>query len=365
MIQRVTQQHALVVEESRATSVDLEQFRSHDRFSNFLSDLTETIPQRPNDELLTLVTSQAKQLWSLACEHVTSGVFDDRPLYWTRLKAQIIIRNAIATSSEQHGKYLSLLLSTFDWYSRGFDDLFSLDDNTTAPIILTGFDPFGLDNDIGQSNPSGVAALYLSSRSVGQQRVSTAIFPVRFRSFDLNLVEATLATRIAKCPRFLLTSSMGRKQFDLERFTSARRTSAALDNESESAVEGGKEPFKFQPESTEFLEYSLPTESMCAVDSDWLIRDNRNVRTVESGHLDAYELDEINAQTAVSGSGGGFLSNEIAHRVLWMKHQAGAHFPAGHLHVPKLQGYDEATAKNIAETVEKILGAGVDATLNA
>lgn len=363
MTYSIVQQYALDVEESRAKSVDLEQFQDFNRFSYFLKELSKEIETLPDCELGRALRNQAQRLWHMACDYVASGVYDDRPLYWTRLKAQLAIRRMVESSKRPYQYDLGELLSTFDWYSRGFDDLRSIDCNrATEDIVFTGFDPFKLDINIRQSNPSGVAALYLAGRSLLDRRIVSAIYPVRYHSFDAGLVEETLSTRFGGGTCFVMTTSMGRAQFDLERYTSSRRTSTAMDNESKKASGSGSEAPKVPPESSEFLEFTLPVGSMLSIESHWPVRENRYVGTEENGFFDAYDLEAINTQTATSGSGGSFLSNEISHRVLWIKQQSGRQFPAGHLHVPQVQGYDEAMEKQIAKTVEQILHAGVSAT---
>lgn len=363
MTYSIVQQYARDVEESRAKSVDLEQFQDSNRFSYFLKELPKEIETLPDFDLDRAIRNQAQRLWLMACEYVANGVYDDRPLYWTRLKAQLAIRSVVESSNRPHERGLRELLSTFDWYSRGFDDLRSIDCNrTTEDIVFTGFDPFKLDINIHQSNPSGVAALYLAGRSIHDKRVLCAIYPVRYHSFDSGLVEATFSSRIKSGSRLVLTASMGREQFDLERFTCSRRTSEALDNESTRANTPSSNTNKVIQESPEFLEFSLPTKAMSSVRSDWSVHDNHRVATQESGSFDASDLEEINLQTATSGSGGSFLSNEISHRFLWLKRQSGKQFPAGHLHVPQVHGYNEVTEKKIAESVEQILYAAVSAT---
>ena len=280
MTYAIVQQYAREVEESRAKSVDLEQFQDYNRFSDFLKELSKEIETLPDFELCRTIREQAQRLWRLACEYVASGVYDDRPLYWTRLKAQLDIRSMVESSNRPHEHDLRDLLSTFDWYSRGFDDLRSIDcKGTTEDIVFTGFDPFKLDLNVDQSNPSGVAALYLAGRSLLEHRIVSAIYPVRYHSFDAGLVEETLSTRVGGGTCFVMTASMGRAQFDLERFTSSRRTSTAMDNESKKARASSSEAPKVPPESSEFLEFTLPVGSMLSIESHWPVRDNRYVGT--------------------------------------------------------------------------------------
>ena len=50
--------------------------------------------------------------------------------------------------------------------------------------IFTGFDPFGLNTNVQQCNPSGAFALPLNRVKIGNFRVKSMIFPVRYTDFD-------------------------------------------------------------------------------------------------------------------------------------------------------------------------------------
>ena len=61
----------------------------------------------------------------------------------------------------------------------------------------------------------------------------------------------------------------------------------------------------------------------------------------------------------MQGSGGGFLSNEVAYRSLLLQQRLGARFPLGHLHTPTVRGYDEAVERAIVEQIKRILAAAL------
>ena len=126
-------------------------------------------------------------------------------------------------------------------------------------ILLTGFDPFRLDAEIGQSNPSGLAALMLDGTLVAGLRVRSAILPVRYADFDAGIVENTMGEHFAAGLDLAVTVSMGRDAFDLERFPGRRRSTTEPDNRGESG--GGSATDPLPPpglEGPEFLEFSLP-----------------------------------------------------------------------------------------------------------
>jgi hypothetical protein len=114
-------------------------------------------------------------------------------------------------------------------------------------------------------------------------------------------------------------------------------------------------------EGPEFVEFSLPAAAMAGVDGRWPVRDNREVTTLERGTFRAGSLDELRDVTAVSGSGGGYLSNEISYRSVLLARTMGAVVPIGHLHTPRVTGYDPAMEADIVAEIRSILVAGVEA----
>lgn len=112
-----------------------------------------------------LITDYSSQLWLNAKQRiVTTKNYDDRELYWARLLSSKIIRSVkpkfTLSVAEQNN-----LLTQLEKGSRGHNDL-SFTQGSTKKIILTGFDPFLLDKNINQSNPSGVAALLLDGQVI-------------------------------------------------------------------------------------------------------------------------------------------------------------------------------------------------------
>lgn len=286
----------------------------------------------------------ARRLWQRACQDVQQGrCFDDRPLYWARLKLLGRLQDSGSAAQAERA-------------SRGFAG--ATDDQPSA--LVTGFDPFHLQRDIGQSNPSGLAALALDGTTVAGCIVRTAIFPVRFRDFDEGFVEQALTPIFRRSPRLVLTVSMGRDRFDLERFPGRRRSATREDNDGRHG--GGSDTKPTAPahlDGPEFLEFSLPATSMQEAPGRWEVRDNRRVRTLERGLVNAGSFAELSADTAVEGSGGGYLSNEVAYRSLLLQRQLGARFPLGHLHIPAVRGYDEAMEREIVDQIRRILAAAL------
>lgn len=284
----------------------------------------------------------ANELWSIAVDDVGSGQLDDRPLYWSRLSMQ--------QSLQQHR--LSDRMRAFEWHSRNSWEL-QIPSRGTE-VLLTGFDPFDLDTRISQSNPSGVLALALHGQQVADARIASMIFPVRYRDFDNGCIERCL-TPALKSPtlQLVVTVSMGRNRFDLERFPARCRGAMQPDNEGV-VVASAQEQLQPSIDGPEYLEFTLPARQLgLETNAEIAVADNCVVETVERGRIEASSLTELAGCQAISGSGGNFLSNEIAYRSLLLRRVLGSQVPMGHIHVPRIEGYDAvAIAKSFRQFVE-------------
>ncbi|MCY4142994.1 MAG: hypothetical protein OXG08_04795 [Gammaproteobacteria bacterium] len=284
---------------------------------------------------------------------------DDRPLYWARLSARVLLRVWAANLPSQRNGLLDNQLQTLEFSSRtsrGGEKLGNRR-NGIPSILLTCFDPFKLDANIGQSNPSAAIALTLDGENIEGYGMETLVFPVRYADFDARIVEQLCSPCFIEGPRIGLTISMGRDQFDLERFPGLRRSSEAPDNAGLLGPVAGKTT-PCIADSSEFVEFSLPAGPMCKVKGRWQVRDNRKVSTVEKGELVATSLSQLDGLTAISGSGGGYLSNEIAYRTRVLQQKLGVEFPLGHLHVPSIEEPDpNVLSKMVAQTRDLIRAA--------
>jgi pyrrolidone-carboxylate peptidase len=305
-------------------------------------------------------------LWRDAASRVhrdLEGAGDDRPLYWQRLTT---LRDARGNCPRA--------IAAFEAASRGFADVI-FDAGSEVKVLVTGFDPFLLDRDVTQSNPSGVAALYLddlrtevdaggSRRSV---EIQSIVVPVRFQDFDDGLVEREIVPLALRNEvDLLVTISMGREAFDLERFPGRRRSASAPDNRN--VLTGGSAERPVLPRlgeaplaGPEFVESTLPIAAMLAVKGPFEVRDNRVVTTLEEGTFEAASLEALDGRTAVRGGGGGYLSNEISYRVLNALRAEPDAPRSGHVHTPRIRGHDPASIAAIVRQIEAmILAAAAD-----
>ena len=370
---------SLTVEEARISKLRELHPEVADRYSDIVNQAKSSFDHAGDYEAMRLLTHHTgKRLWEAAKRTVAEqAILDDRSLYWSRLSLTAYLRAsefAVPLSSNQRISLIERLENS----SRGRDSI-EFTAGAVKKILVTGFDPFLLDKHIDQSNPSGIVALNLDGQTLtyGQAsaEIQTAIFPVRFEDFDAGeveqLIEPLLKTRQVD---MIVTVSMGRTDFDLEHFPGRRRSSGSPDNLN--VYSGGDETKPKIPllngaviDGPEFLEFSLPYRAMQQVILDakqdankqqgevsypYLINDNRTITTLD-GTFEAKTLAELKDATAVRGSGGGYLSNEISYRSVRLAHKYHPLIPTGHIHTPRLERYDAKQLKTISDQVTEMI----------
>jgi len=310
-----------------------------------------------------LIKRYGNQLWLLAKEKInSSNNADDRSLYWTRLLSSRVMR----TVSPQFAitpPQLDSLLSMLEQGSRGRTDL-EFSKGAMKKIILTGFDPFLLNRNINQSNPSGVAALMLDGKVIKYYgitaEINTVMIPVRYEDFDQGTIEALLAPYYAlNNVDMVVTVSMGRKEFDLERFPGKRRSVTAPDNLD--IVFGGTQVAPKIPylqgkllSGSEFVEFSLPVAQMQLASGPYKVIDNHQITTLEKTYKPE-KLSELDNKVAVNGAGGGYLSNEISYRSIRIRNIIGSSIPTGHIHTPRIKQFEPEIESKIVEQIRAML----------
>ncbi|GIU18262.1 hypothetical protein TUM4644_04510 [Shewanella colwelliana] len=336
------------------------------RYQAMVDNLDSKYRQQSDELIMTqMVARQGERLWQQAVRDVQSGGQDDRPLYWSRL--------AMKTQLKQHKPAFNIadwqrtiLLNAVEKASRGFSNIQFADD-VQIRILLTGFDPFFLDRNIDQSNPSGLTALALDGYKFmvngKQAQVETVMIPVRFADFDQGIIESLLTPIYRdKSVNAIFTVSMGRDDFDLERFPGRQRSAAAPDNLNvlTGASKSSPKPPMFDGKTLngpEFVEFSLPVKAMQSVKGQWQVNDNHKVTTLAKGEFEASSLLELQSATSVEGSGGGYLSNEISYRAVLLQQQFNSPIPVGHIHTPRVGSYDAITEQAIVDQVKAMVEA--------
>ena len=292
---------------------------------------------------------QGLQLWEAATARAQGRqqpgdlpLTDDRPLYWARLQLTKAVRQW-TPSFELGADQRAELLATLERSSRGQDSIRFT--GTTKRILITGFDPFLLDQDIRRSNPSGSAALALDGTVVrtasGLARIETAVFPVLWDPFAQGVVEQTLLPHLGQVDMFATVSQGRPGRFDLERFN-GRWRGGFPDNDNASSI--GVIPIPdgvptVEP-APEFVPTTLPYADIIAANTGrFAVFDNTSVVEIPAGETDPVTNPDgpTPGSVALEGSGGDYLSNEIAYRATLLRDALGLQIPGGHLHTPVLQ----------------------------
>ncbi|MEW6991509.1 hypothetical protein AADZ91_12565 [Colwelliaceae bacterium 6441] len=311
--------------------------------------------------LTQLVIRHCEKLWKEAGKSFKQiHRFDDRSLYWARLQMSKALKlssgyKALLPMQKQK------LLWQFELISRGKNDV-KFDKNTDKKILITGFDPFFLDRNIDQSNPSGVAALALDDLTLssnGQSvEIESLIVPVRFADFDQGMIETLLSPYYDQVD-MIITISMGRNDFDLERFPGLRRSADAPDNVN--IFTGATRTNPIKPlhkgkalSGNEFVEFSLPVKAMKKATGKYEINDNRTVTTLTKT-FEPISLSALISQTSVQGSGGGYLSNEISYRSILLRNKLNPVLPVGHIHTPRINAYQADKSEHIVKQIKQML----------
>ena len=356
----------LDVEEARIATASETIPEVVNRYQAFTRDLSEKYHQQTNElELTQIVAHQGQRLWQQAVRDVQSGHLDDRSLYWGRLALRELLKTqkpSLTLADWQQG----ILLDAVEKSSRGFSDV-NFKNDAQIKILVTGFDPFFLDRNIDQSNPSGLAALALDGyrfKVNGKQaQIESAMIPVRFADFDDGMIESFLTPFYRdNSVDMIFTVSMGRDDFDIERFPARNRSADAPDNLN--VLTGANKQSLIAPKfngtslnGPEFVEFSLPIKAMQSVKGPWKVNDNHTVSTLKGGEFQASALAQLENSTSVEGSGGGYLSNEISYRAILLQQQFNSQIPVGHIHTPRIAAYDVEVEANIVNQVKQMIEA--------
>ncbi|MGB8192146.1 MAG: S8 family serine peptidase [Chitinophagaceae bacterium] len=372
-----------------------------DQFSKLVNDFRTAVLAVPNNaaakaSLQTHINNFAPKFLQRGREIVNANGHanpDDRPLYWARLKALVILKGhpyLLQTIEEAEG-----LIQLFDSKSRGWGAVsFAGAPAGARRVLLTGFDPFGLNKALGgdnflQNNPSGVAALFLHGKTIVHNGktgfIQTAMIPVRYRDFDNKNVDGFFGPFFVTPNQVdtIATMSQGREfRYDIERFMAKYRNPALTDNE---GVLGGEplyyvpggQPGDVVPETDnsllpEFIETTLPVASIVpgtfanaqvifnqAWDAQGLPDPDRGDSAPGSGNTPTPPAPAAGA-ISVQGSGGNYLSNEICYRVALQRVKHGSAIKTGHIHLPILQNlvtqdFDKAAFSAFVTRMEEIM----------
>jgi len=375
LLSNTTYAKQLTVEELRIENATIKMPEVMKTFTTNIDDFKHAWQEADSYQKAKNITIlHAQKLWLDAKNKVQSAAtLDDRPLYWARLLASKVIRSN-SPSFELSMQQTQALLTLFEQGSRGQMDL-EYTQATHKKILLTGFDPFLLDKNINQSNPSGIAALKLDGQVITYQgitaEINTVMIPVRYKDFDEGLIESLLAPYYAlNNVDMIVTVSMGRKEFDLERFPGKRRSVTAPDNLN--ILSGGTKEAPIISKlhnkplpGEEFVLFSLPIKQMQLAKGPYKVIDNHKVTSIDESlkpkDIEPHTLSQLNGHIAVNGSGGGYLSNEISYRSIRLRDQLNSNIPTGHIHTPRIQQFEPEIEAKIVQQIRTMLELSLEA----
>jgi pyrrolidone-carboxylate peptidase len=333
-----------------------------------------------------LVRLRGAVLWQTAVERAqgtrwmgTIERYDDRPLYWARLMGTRDLRQwrpAFPVSDEER----ATLVRAFEYAARGvFSTEFPGRTGVTR-VLVSGFDPYQLNNEIRRSNPSGASVLQLDGTRyrVGNKlvQIEAVALPVTWSGFDAGIVEEAfgphLVAESTQRADLIMTISQGlRGTMNIEQWAGAWR-GGGLDNNNEGEAElvppaaGWPQP---QPQP-EFIETTLPVAQMIAAGTTpWPVRLNPQICEWAAGDrpnpsgITCHDEGPTPGSQASSGGGGDYLSNESMYRSNRLRLAHGATDVAGgHLHISALVYpfdplvvLDQAFAADRAQTIEQTM----------
>jgi len=276
---------------------------------------------------------------------------DDRPLYWARLAGELEIARVAPAYRTWSEDARAKVLAAFDRSSRGIESTAFArgESGRSQQVLASGFDPFTLDRNIRQSNPSGATALAMDGRVVqtakGPVEIQTVVFPVLWEPFAQGTVERAFLPHLVPGKRDVdtaITISQGRAgRFDLEVWNGAHRGTFP-DNDRVSVNETIPIP-KDVPHADpqpQWTRTTLPVEAMkAAVPGTFPVNINRIITEIPAGSTaPVTREDPTPGSTAVAGGGGDYLSNESAYRTTALRDALQADTKQGHIHVPVLDG---------------------------
>lgn len=338
-------------------------------FVNEITDLSTGLSKARNlVALQSVVNNSGVSLWQAAtarAQALSGGDLDDRPLYWTRVRMIEEIRNFAGRISVSASRRQQLI-DSFESASRGRSTIdFSTAISTQKKILISGFDPFGFNVPLTSSsgsnqtildaNPSGSAVLALDGEQVSGSGgtsgfIQGVIFPVRYTDFDQGMIENLFTPFLngTQPVSMIMTISQGGGSFDIERWAGRNRSATLPDNAG--VPSGGSSAVPVVPPGIaggpEFLETQLPHSAMSSVPDTHLNQHGRSPGLGVQG-------------PSVTGTGGGFLSNEIFYRVRLLQTNIGGsmvNLPVGHLHVPT---EDDMPVSTIVDRIKAIISAAL------
>ncbi|MFC4495788.1 pyroglutamyl peptidase [Streptomyces ovatisporus] len=347
----------LTVEERRSAGPVPEEILRRSGFDSVASRFTRALcGANSYRQAREIVERHGQRLWQRAVERAQGrgpaggdlSRVDDRPLYWARLGMTGALRQW-QPGFELSDARRTALRDRLEHSSRGHDAIGFPGgrEEELKRVLVTGFDPFTLDEDIRISNPSGASALALDGTVVrtkaGRVRIETAVFPVRWADFTNGMVEQALGPHLPEVDLFATVSQGRPGRFDIERHNGAWRGTFP-DNDNISAP--GTVPVPDHPAQPQWTTTTLPHQDIVSAPTGrFPVQDNTEVVEIPAGESEPVTRPDgpTEGSTAREGGGGDYLSNEIAYRATLLRDRLDLDIPGGHVHTPVLEFGSENT----------------------
>jgi pyrrolidone-carboxylate peptidase len=325
-------------------------------FTDFAERFEQRLCSAPNLKTATKLAEQhGAMLWRTAVDRAqgqrpelgTIDEYDDRPLYWAHMEATSALRQWAPQFFVDEQERAALVEAFVD-HARGIESTDFPSGKDVTRVLVSGFDPYQLQNEPRRSNPSGVIALQLDGQRIrtpdGVIAVEALTLPVTWSGFDAGIVEDAFGPHLLEDAKeradLVMTISQG-GSFNIEQWA-GRWRGGSPDNNNEGQAEpipeaGGHWPM---PEVMEFIETTLPHEAMVAADSEpFSVQLNPRICEWPPEGTPADRVCHTNGPTegwrAFSGGGGNYLSNESMYRSNRLRLGLDAtDVPGGHLHTP-------------------------------
>ena len=278
-----------------------------------------------------------------------------------RLKRHTLFENDIdfVPSIVNENSELAKIITIFEEKSRNYNEIDFSKANGKKKLLLSGFDPFVLNpfksGNVLQSNPSGVTALSLHGKTIGNYYIQTFIFPTRYADFDSfnagkGVVETFFQPHIQNVDMIITASQGSPFRFEVDRFPCKNRGGLA-DNMFWGNASSGYDDknFKQLTDGEEFYETTLPYDKIVPNknnpnDTFWVYLNQTFIANGAKYSKDEIEgtllngkLSKIQSLKSIKGSGSNYLSNEIFYRVAKIRTEQKPTLSTGHLHLPLIQ----------------------------
>ncbi|WP_082234546.1 hypothetical protein [Halobacillus massiliensis] len=363
-----------------------QQIMQEAQFTQYADQFKKDLCQAENiKQVENLITKHGEKLWSTAVQRAQGertdlgdlDRYDDRPLYWTRLHMTSALRQWEPTFNITD-KDKERLMKQLEYTSRGITSIDYPKGKGGKRILVSGFDPYRLEQEFRRSNPSGAAALQLDGKKVmtndGPAFIQAANFPVRWEDFEEGIVEDTFGPYLKATKEqvdlMMTISQGGPRKMAIEGY--AGRWQTGIDNklEERANVIPTAEHWPMPDVLPEFIETTLPVKEMTAANTGpWpVVRNNEicewQAPQYRDGDYVCHENGPSEDSYARSGGGGSYLSNESQYRSNRVRLGLGAYdIPGGHLHVAAQEHYPEEPGIYTTDEFEDFRQSTVDQTV--